>query len=142
MGSPPLDVFQKFLPPGAVAKGTPPPKPRPNADREADPRIQSHRQLGLYGWQVIESIYKDYQAQITVWKNAAKDVTAAYATAVDRRIQAFREAEKERASDAAKDAFIFSLLAGGTMAILGSWVQFSLVPTFKIRTANWDFSKG
>jgi len=100
--------------------------------------------LGDYGYKLLDVIYKDYELQIPVWKNAFKEITAAYATAVDMRNKTFKAVEEERKAEAeaqaARIGFIFSLMTAGSMICLGAWVQYSLVPTFK--NAKWDFSKG
>jgi hypothetical protein len=57
------------------------------------------------------------------------------------RIKTFEAAKEERERDAARDAFIFSLVVGGAMVFLGAWVQYGLVPRATTRTAKWDFSK-
>ncbi len=142
MSPPPVDQIKPFLPPGVAPSAQAAPAPRAGHDREASPRVKRDRELGDYGYKVLDLIYKDYEAQIKVWKNAFKDVTAAYATAVDMRIKTFQEADEERKAEAAFDAFIFSLVTGGAMVLLGAWVQYSLVPSFVTRTAKWDFSKG
>lgn len=125
----PLTEDQKkpFVPLGGSRPVAPkPPAPRAGSDREADPRVKRDRALGDYGYKVLDQIYKDYEAQIKVWKDAFKDVTAAYATAVDMRIRTFQAAAEERKSEAERSAFIFSLVTGGAMVFLGAWVQYSL----------------
>jgi hypothetical protein len=142
----PIDLIKPFLPPGVAPSARPAPLPRPGFDREADPRVRDDRALGDYGYKVLDSIYKDYGQQIAVWKNAFKEVTAAYATAVGMRNKTFEEVQAERKAEAEAQAavlgFVFSLMTAGSMVCLGAWVQYKLVPGLVTRTAKWDFSKG
>jgi hypothetical protein len=142
----PIDLIKPFLPPGVAPSARPAPLPRSGFDREADPRVRDDRALGDYGYKVLDSIYKDYGQQIAVWKNAFKEVTAAYATAVGMRNKTFEAVQAERKAEAEAHAavlgFVFSLMTAGSMVCLGAWVQYKLVPGLVTRTAKWDFSKG
>jgi hypothetical protein len=77
----PIDLIKPFLPPGVAPSARPAPPPRPGLDRETDARVRRDRALGDYGYKVLDFIYKDYERQIPVWKDAFKEITAAYATA-------------------------------------------------------------
>ena len=140
----PIDLIRPFLPPGVTPSARPAPPPRSGRDRETDPRVIRAHMLGNYGNQLLDIIYKDYQLQIPVWKNAFKEITAAYATAVGMRNKTFEAVEEERKAEAAAQAarlgFIFSLMTAGSMICLGAWAQYSVVPGFK--NVKWDFSKG
>jgi hypothetical protein len=131
-------VKLQFLPIGHRPRPATPHKA--SRDREADPRVKRDRALGDYGWKLLEAIDKDYQKQITVWKDAFADVVAAYATAVDMRNKTFEEAKEERERDAARAAFVFSLVTGGAMVFLGAWVQYAVIPKFTVSKYNLKFS--
>ncbi|MBB4256106.1 MULTISPECIES: hypothetical protein [unclassified Bradyrhizobium] len=138
----PIDLIKPFLPPGTTprAQREDSPSGRPRSNRERDPKVVYERDLGDYGWKLLDGVYKDYEAQIKVWKNAFKDVTAAYATAVAMRAKTFTEVEEQYKADAARFAFIFSLVTSGAMTFLGAWVQYKFVPSFTVRKYKWDLA--
>jgi hypothetical protein len=123
-------IFQPFLPPVVPQPARPRVAPhgakRGGSDREAEPSVQRARDLGKYGFNLLEAIDKVYLKQVTVWKDAFGEVVAAWATAVDMRNKTFEAAHEERERDAARDAFIFSLLTSGAMVFVSAWVQYSL----------------
>ena len=139
----PIDLIKPFLPPGSTprAQREDPSSRRAGSDREKDPRVVHQRDLGDYGWKLLDGIYKDYDAQIKVWKNAFKDVTAAYATAVAMRAKTFEAVEEQYKADAARFAFIFSLVTSGAMTFIGAWIQFKFVARASLSgNTEWDFA--
>jgi len=136
----PIDIIRPFLPPGSTlrAQREDPSSSRAGSDREKDPRVVQEHGLGDYGYKLLDLIYKDYEAQIKAWKNAFKDVTAAYATALAMRTKTFTEVEEQYKADAARFAFIFSLVTSGAMNLIGAWIQYKFVPSFTVRKYKWD----
>lgn len=105
----------------AKSHGAPPAKgPTPNP-------IEQHRALGQYGYNLIDSIVRDYDAQIAKWKTAFSEVVTAFATAVDQRNQTLAKAKRESERDAAYDAFILSLATAGAMRFLGNYLQYDVM---------------
>ena len=113
----------------------------PSANNSAEQTRQRYRDLGTYGEQLMERIYKDYDSQIEDWKISFGDVVTAFARAIGGRDRTLKEAELEHQRDAALEAFVFSLLLAGSMRFLGAYVQYTLVPRIKHSAkVQWDSS--
>jgi hypothetical protein len=145
-------LFSDFLPIGAQP---PPRKPKPQnsrgggngtgSDNEASPDVQRARRLGQFGFNLLDLIYKAYQKQITVWKDAFDDILAAFATAIQNRDKTFDKMREEHERDAQWASLVLSLATSGAMQFAGAFVQYTFVPNLKIPqppSMSWDFSQG
>lgn len=144
-------IYDWFLPPGhrlpmltppvKLGPPTPPPPPpkktgvkKPAKPHSAPPSpgptpnpIDQYRALGQYGYNLIDGIVRDYDAQIAKWKIAFSEVVTAFATAVDQRNQTLTKAKRESERDAAYDAFVLSLATAGAMRFLGNYLQYDVM---------------
>ncbi len=129
MADPNAALYATFLPsaPRSLAEANervaPYWKPPPRT-----PPAGIQRALSDYALQLLDVIEKEYRGQIRAWQGAFKEITAAFATAVNNRDTTLGEAEAQRAREAAVEAFIFGLLTAGAMRFLGAYVQVSAVP--------------
>jgi hypothetical protein len=96
------------------------------------------RDIGLYGRNLLDDIYKDYQLQITDWKNSFGKVMGSFHLAVERRNRKLEEAARERERDAAIGAFILQLLTAGSMSFIAAWVEHAFVPSLTKMTKIKD----
>lgn len=139
-----IDTLQ-FLPIGPRYSRPAAPKAAAR-DKYADPTAQLAVRLGQYGRDLLDIIKDDYEIGVPQWKAAFEDVLDAWDSALKGREQTFVKAQKEREADAARDAFVLSLLTSGAMVFLGALVQYAVVPKFTatnykfVSKYNWDTS--